>query len=243
MNESGQRGIAAVKEILLYSFFAIPLLSFGGVDLKAELILSLLIAFAALVFIFEGIFKGLLFVPKAKYSIPLGMFVAGLLLSTVFSIHKAASIRSVIVTIDAVFVFIFVLSLRKTRSGFQRMLFVIVSIALIAALYAIYEPVSLAEVTGSWHINGPFYNHNHFGAFICLCLFMPVILLYYKKESLSPLKRYFLMGAAVIFSSSLLLSLSRGAIVSTLIALMMTVILLGKSRRRYLVATTLFFCA
>jgi len=245
MHISKERILNVLKiliELVLYSIIIIPLLSFGGVELRTIAIIQYLIFVLLALSVIKSGISGRFLVFKWKFkALPL-IFLFTMALSTVMSENLNDSYKSLIIFFDAVLIFFISLSEKRTRQSIERFVFVLILTGLILSMYAIFKPLFVPyAIKGSWHITGTFYNHNHFASFISLLIFFPVFILF-KKKNILPWKKYFLLFAFSINSIALIVSLSRGALVSVLAAFMLFGLLELKKNKKMISVVTLFFC-
>jgi len=230
-----------LAEATFYIILVIPMLFLGGVLPWSGLLIHIFATLLLVIYFSKSFLLGRIIFFGKMFNILAGLLFISLALSTIFSVYRHGSISNLILFLDALIVFIVSVSEKKNRNYFERVVFVLVLVGILHAVYAIYKPLFMPALgKGSWYLNGTFYNNNHFAAYIELIFFLPVLMLYFRKD-LIPAKKYILWIAVVSYSLALLMSLSRGAVVSVLFTFVLISLVKFPGRKKVLTAVSLFF--
>lgn len=229
-----------MMELGLYAAVFLPMYFFGGVETWIKTVSHWIVVLLLALFTVRSIHERRFPPFSSRSGALLGFFLAAIFLSTVLSVYVEDSLRSLIVFIDAIAIFAISSSMDRERKDHERILYVLLALGSLHCLYAIYKPLMSEVIQSKWHITGTFYNHNHFAAFVELLFFIPLSLLFFKKDA--SWRKYVLWFSMAVFSLALLLSLSRGALISVILTFSVFCILVLKKRTRFLAAGSLFFC-
>lgn len=231
-----------MMEINIYAVFAVPMAFFGGVELWAQYLTHYLVCSLLFLYVIRSSMRKEIGLIAGKPVLAIGVFLLVLLLSSCFSVNLNHSLRFLILMVDAVVVFLVIVSMPKSADFYERLLTVILSIGILHCVYAIYKPLFIPDpAKGGLYITGRFFNHNHFVAFIELLFFIPIVFLLLKRDMVK-WKKYFFGVAAGLFALSVIMSISRGGLVSIVTVSLILSLMLLKDRIRVIVLSSLFFC-